>query len=308
MTGWILIFALLVLGGVLATLGDRLGSLVGKARLSIFNLRPRRTAVLITVLTGSLISAVSLGLMLLVSRQLRVGLFQLDELQSRINSAENELKQRESNLIAFRRGDVVLGSGQPLATATISLEKPNQARQAIDRLLQEANFEAFRRVLPGEKPNRQILLVPRGDIQRLESVIKKEGTWVVNIRSAANVLLGEKSVFAFPEIRPNALIAKQGEVIAKIILQENERTSDLIGKKIKLLLAATLSEVKRRGSLTSGLQFDANTLNQLGKDLLGRSKDRVTLEAISLRNSDIADQISIVLKVKENLRKNAIRD
>ena len=59
MSGWLLILALLILGGVLSTLGDRLGSRVGKARLSLFNLRPRRTAVLITVLTGSLISALS---------------------------------------------------------------------------------------------------------------------------------------------------------------------------------------------------------------------------------------------------------
>ena len=79
MSGWLLILALLVLGGVLSTLGDRLGTRVGKARLSLFNLRPRRTAVLITVLTGSLISAVSLGLMLLVSQRLRTGLFELDQ-------------------------------------------------------------------------------------------------------------------------------------------------------------------------------------------------------------------------------------
>ena len=34
MSGWLLILALLILGGVLSTLGDRLGSRVGKARLS----------------------------------------------------------------------------------------------------------------------------------------------------------------------------------------------------------------------------------------------------------------------------------
>ena len=33
MSGWALILVLLVLGGVLSTLGDRLGSRVGKARL-----------------------------------------------------------------------------------------------------------------------------------------------------------------------------------------------------------------------------------------------------------------------------------
>ena len=87
MTGWLLILTLLVLGGVLSTLGDRLGTRVGKARLSLLGLRPRRTAVVITVITGGLISALSLGLMLLVSRQLRVGLFELDGLQAKLRSS-----------------------------------------------------------------------------------------------------------------------------------------------------------------------------------------------------------------------------
>ena len=93
MSGWLLIIALLLLGGVLSTLGDRLGSRVGKARLSLFNMRPRRTAVVITVLTGSLISALSLGLMLLVSRQLRVGLFELDGLQQKLQDSRRQLQK-----------------------------------------------------------------------------------------------------------------------------------------------------------------------------------------------------------------------
>ena len=93
MTGWLLILTLLVLGAVLATLGDRLGSRVGKARLSLLGLRPRKTAVLITVLTGGAISALSLGLMLLVSRQLRVGLFELNELQDKLRSSRADLQR-----------------------------------------------------------------------------------------------------------------------------------------------------------------------------------------------------------------------
>ena len=99
MSGWALILVLLVLGGW-STLGDRLGSRVGKARLSLFKMRPRRTAVLITVLTGSLISALSLGLSL-VSRQLRVGLFELDALQRaagrrrQLDAAERERNETE---------------------------------------------------------------------------------------------------------------------------------------------------------------------------------------------------------------------
>jgi uncharacterized protein (DUF3084 family) len=102
-SGWLLILALLVLGGVLSTLGDRLGSRVGKARLSLFNLRPRRTAVLITVLTGALISAMSLGLMLLVSQRLRTGLFELDQLERRLRDSRTQLNHSRAALITSRQ-------------------------------------------------------------------------------------------------------------------------------------------------------------------------------------------------------------
>ncbi len=302
MTGWLLIIILLVLGGVLATIGDRLGSLVGKARLSIFKLRPKRTAVVITVLTGSLISALSLGLLLLVSRQLRVGLFELSDLQYKLKSTrelyierEKELKQIQQNLIAFRRGNVVLSSGQTLATLTVKLKSDNQAKSLIDRLLQEANLEAFRRVRPGESPNRQILLVPKTDIQRLERIISKKGSWVVNFRSAANVLRGEQFVYAFPEVRPNITIVKEGEVLAKTWIEEDERSSDAIRKRLNLLLASAFAEIKRRGSLRSGLQFDANSMNKLGTAMLKRSSGRVELTAVALQTSDTAEPIAVVL-------------
>lgn len=370
MTGWLLILTLLVLGGVLSTLGDRLGTRVGKARLSLLGLRPRRTAVVITVITGGLISALSLGLMLLVSRQLRVGLFELDGLQaklrssrqelkssrkaqagaavelkqaqakadalrqalgplqkqretleaerqslsrdvqakdaeiqrtekeltnvrSRISKGEAELRELEQQRLALRLGNVVLSSGQPLATATLRLDNPGQAKQVIDRLLREANLQAYQRVRPGEKPDRQILLVPRSDIQRLESTIKTKGTWVVNIRSATNVLLGEKVVYAFPEARANTTVVQRDAVLARTTLGREEQDGESIRNRLNLLLASALAEAQRRGSLVQGLQFDANALNQLGSTLLKRAPSRVELKVVAIRRSDTADPVAV---------------
>ena len=370
MTGWLLILTLLVLGGVLSTLGDRLGTRVGKARLSLLGLRPRRTAVVITVITGGLISALSLGLMLLVSRQLRVGLFELDGLQaklrssrqelkssrkaqagaalelkqaqakadalrqalgplqkqretleaerqslsrdvqakdaeiqrtekeltnvrSRISKGEAELRELEQQRLALRLGNVVLSSGQPLATATLRLDNPGQAKQVIDRLLREANLQAYQRVRPGEKPDRQILLVPRSDIQRLESTIKTKGTWVVNIRSATNVLLGEKVVYAFPEARANTTVVQSDAVLARTTLGREEQDAESVRNRLNLLLASALAEAQRRGSLVQGLQFDSNALNQLGSTLLKRAPSRVALQVVAIRRSDTADPVVV---------------
>ena len=373
MSGWGLILALLVLGGVLSTLGDRLGSRVGKARLSLFNMRPRRTAVLITVLTGSLISALSLGLLLLVSRQLRVGLFELDGLQQRLNDSRKQLdaaeterrkarqdiarieaalstaKQRaetlrnelapleadrerliqdiasrdadirrteaelndvrsrikageqelldlERNLVALRRGAVVLSSGQTLATATVRLESPDQAKQAVDRLLREANLNAYSKVRPGEAPDRQLIRVPRSDVERLKGIISKPETWVISLRSATNVLRGELAVYAFPEVRPNRLVAREGDVLATTVLQEEEITRDAIRTRLNLLLASAYAEVQRRGSLSEGLKFDGNAVARLAQALIERPQQSVNLRVIAARDSNSADSVIVSIE------------
>ena len=409
MSGWLLILALLVLGGVLSTLGDRLGTKVGKARLSLFRLRPRNTAVVITALTGALISAVSLGLMLLVSERLRVGLFELDQLQDRLSASrsaldrssgelrrtqqelsgsqrelrraeqgrrqaltgrqqaidsqrkaesqldraqgrvaslrrelrplqaerarlegersrlnrevrgrdaeirrneaellrvrqriaagEKELKGLENNVIALRRGDVVIASGQPLATAKVRLQRPEQAGAVIDALLQQANLAAFQRLLPGQPVDRQILLVPRNDITRLTELLRKRGTWVVSIRSASNVLRGEQRVLGFPDLRPNRQVVRKGDLLARTTLEGDARGAEVVRSRLNLLLAAAYARVQRQGTLADGLQFDANAFNELGKALADRPAGlEATLEAVARANADTPDPIVVELR------------
>ena len=95
-TGYILIVAVLVLGGALATAGDRIGTKVGKARLSLFKLRPRKTATLITVLTGSVVAASTLGILLAADKQLRTGIFELEELQEDLARARKDLDRTQA--------------------------------------------------------------------------------------------------------------------------------------------------------------------------------------------------------------------
>ena len=63
MFGLTLILVLAIMGGAIAFIGDKLGSKIGKKRLSIFGLRPYHTSVLMTVITGILIAAVTLGVL-----------------------------------------------------------------------------------------------------------------------------------------------------------------------------------------------------------------------------------------------------
>jgi uncharacterized protein (DUF3084 family) len=92
-SAYVLIVAVLVLGGLLAALGDRLGSRVGKARLKLFNLRPKQTAVVVTIITGTLISASTLGILFATSKSLRQGVFRLDEILEKRREALRELQE-----------------------------------------------------------------------------------------------------------------------------------------------------------------------------------------------------------------------
>ncbi len=297
MTAWLKILLVLILGGILSTLGDRLGTRVGKARLSIFKLRPKSTAVLITVFTGSIISAISFATMVVFDRDLRVGLFQLEDIREKIIESEKELKKLEKNLYAFRSGNVVISSGQTLVTKTIKLNKTNDIKKIIESILQQANFYAFNLVKTNQSEYRRILLVRKDDIEKLENKIADNRSWVVRIKSAGNILRGENYVYAFPEVTLNKMITKKGEVIAIENISLSKSDSESISKKINLLMASTLSEVRRRGSLSSELKINANQINNLGKYLVSIKKGEFQIIARALEDSQSAEKVSVSLEL-----------
>ena len=298
MTAWLKILLVLILGGILSTLGDRLGTRVGKARLSIFKLRPKSTAVLITVFTGSIISAISFATMVVFDRDLRVGLFHLEDIREKIIESEKELKKLEKNLYAFRSGNVVISSGQTLVTKTIKLNKTNDIKKIIESILQQANFYAFNLVKTNQSEYRRILLVRKDDIEKLENKIADNRSWVVRIKSAGNILRGENYVYAFPEVTLNKMITKKGEVIAIENLSLSKSDSESISKKINLLMASTLAEVRRRGSLSSELKINANQINNLGKYLVNIKKGDFQIIARALEDSQSAEKVSVSLELK----------
>ena len=128
--GYILVFVILVLGGVIATVSDRLGTKVGKARLSLFKLRPRDTAVVVTVMAGSILSALTLGILFATSKPLRTGVFRIDEIQKRLNNARREINQATQEKHRVESELALARAAQ--AQARANLEQINQSLQAAN--------------------------------------------------------------------------------------------------------------------------------------------------------------------------------
>ena len=120
---WLLIFSIIILAGVIAYLGDILGRRIGKKKLSLFKLRPRYTAILVSVITGILIAAITLTILSVASQDVRTALFGMKELKDQIE----QLEQREKSCRALKRVEeqvkILTGSVEELKSQRQSLRK-----------------------------------------------------------------------------------------------------------------------------------------------------------------------------------------
>ena len=98
MFGVRLIVILALMGGIIAYIADKLGSKIGKKRLTIFGLRPHKTSVLLTVLSGILIAACTIGVLAVASQNARTALFGMDKLQKEMASLTEQKKTAQAQL------------------------------------------------------------------------------------------------------------------------------------------------------------------------------------------------------------------
>jgi uncharacterized protein (DUF3084 family) len=103
MFGVTLVFIIAVMGGLIAFIGDKLGSKVGKRRLSIFGLRPKHTSILVTIVTGILIAATTLGVLSLSSTDVRTALFGMEALKAQLADLSQDVISGNNDLEASRQ-------------------------------------------------------------------------------------------------------------------------------------------------------------------------------------------------------------
>ncbi len=312
---WILIVFLILLGGLIAPFGDMLGTKIGKARFSILKLRPKKTATIVTIITGGFISSISIGLLILVSEEFRQRLFvdipflqkTLDEsrkalvplqeerkkLENKIKNKEKELDKLKSNITQFRRGNVVLKRGQTLFIAEVT-SNPN-VKLDLGKIFKSADRYVQKIVIPSKKEVKNILLWRPSDISEIEEITSKAGNWIILIKSATNVLKGDNFVFVYPELLQNKTIVRQGEVITSVIIEKKEFDIKDINLKIKTLLEKARDKIKLRGSIANEITTKGDFIKKIRESLKENKKNKYRLEVVSLKDSKIADPILVEL-------------
>ena len=314
---WILIVFLILLGGLIAPFGDLLGTKIGKARFSILKLRPKKTATIVTILTGGFISSISIGLLLLVSEEFRQRLFvdipflqktlaeskkallplqeETKKLEDKIKNKEIQLNKLKSDVKEFRSGNVVIKRGQTLFIADIT-SNPN-IKSDLGKIYNSADNYVQKIVLPNKKEIKNILLWRTSDISKIEGVTKKGGNWILLIKSSTNVLKGDNFVFVYPELLQNRIIVTKGEVITSAIFVENDFDYKKINLTIKTLLRKTRDKIKSRGSIVNEINTRGDFIKKIRDALKMNQNNKYKLEVVSLKDSKTAEPIIVELNI-----------
>lgn len=100
MTGITLILVLALMGGLIAYLGDKLGSKIGKKRLRLFGLRPHDTSVVMTIISGILVAALTITVLTVSSKEVRTALFGMKQMRREIASLTTARDQANQELSA----------------------------------------------------------------------------------------------------------------------------------------------------------------------------------------------------------------
>ncbi len=322
-TAFILITVILILGGVIATVGDRIGTRVGKKRLSLFNLRPKKTAVVVTILTGILISASTLAILFLADEGLRKGVFELEDIQKDLRRKREQLEGTANNLEITKRELTEARNQQALAQRNLqainrSLQAANAKQRLTQALLnktikQQARTQALLQSTQ-EKLN-QVATRYKTAIDELQSIIDQRDSKIEEIKQlkAESLQLKEdrrrliadaKKALAQAEAAINKrdrelanrqeAIEKRDEKIAQLDKQIQERNSEITSREKMIAQRQKVINEKQTRLLELERQ-QASLEQQLAK--LGQSNRDLRLGKLALiRGQVIAEAVVSVEK------------
>lgn len=246
-SAYILIAAILVLGGLIAVLGDRLGTKVGKARLRLFNLRPRQTATIVTIITGTLISASTYGILFALSESLRDGVFNLDEILRDLRNVKLELDQANQQKQEVEN---------QLATVKQQQIQATQRLEAIEQDLQESKSRLAETSQQASQLRSElnILLAERTkQLEQLENLNAKSQQLQVQLEQREQKILDQNQVIQESENRLQELKQQQS------ILQSQISERDEVILNLDRAISAKDQDLKARQSqlqdLEAQLQF-----------------------------------------------------
>ena len=216
----LIILASVIVAGAIAYIGDRVGHLVGRRRMTIFGLRPKYTSTIFAVGFGMLIAMAVIAFGLSISYDARVALFSLNKLNDQVAALTRE---RDREL----QDPVVYFSGQPLTQPVIISSKGTQASiegQLSALFVDVANLY---RTVPGIRPYPKDPLSPevKQSISRAAAGIKAlNPTSAIVVPVAGQNIFRDTAMSISFAVFKDVLIYRKGELMGSVPVSNGKDT------------------------------------------------------------------------------------
>lgn len=247
MYGIMLIVVLVLTGGVIAFIGDRLGSKVGKKKLSLFGLRPRHTSILVTIITGILITTVTFGILAIASKDVRTALFGMNKLKAELNEKQSMLEEASSALVNVKND--LNRTKEEYAKSKKDLEETQEdleiAQQAAELLRQEQ--------VALQNRNQELWSDNQTLIEHNQSLAENNQFLLVNNESLkADNLELEKTNNDLQEgienIRERPIIYRVGELLASGVIKKTDDPVKIQNDLNQIIALANSKIIDRLGT------------------------------------------------------------
>lgn len=245
-----------VMGGIIAYVGDKIGTKVGKQRMSLFGLRPKYTSIVVTIITGLMIAAATVGVLSISSRSVRTALFgldqmyaQMEELNQQIAAKNEELKARQAEIDA--QAEQMNTMQEAVQASQQELEEVRAARDAMGADLQsvkEAYQEAQGRMGNLEKARR----VMEDHIADLQFTAKNLENNITNLREGT-VMFRVGELLSSATVRPGLSETEAQGVLTDIL----NDTNGLILKRFNIKEEQSVLYVSRSNMADAAKQLAA---------------------------------------------------
>jgi len=287
--GLTLIAILAVMGGFIAYIGDKLGTKVGKRRLSLFGLRPKYTSIIVTIITGILIATSTLGILSLASENVRTALFGMQALKAELHSLTNEVAVQNQELETSRTA--LEAKTAEYSALTLKVSETSRQLTVISQELATAEAErdaaaaSLRQVQEDYAAAQNDLTQARVDIDDLQATKNQLNSRVEELTQARVTLqndvdslteLTENLKKGIQVVREGVVVFRAGEVLGTAVLHGGQSTAETeqaltavlyktnqnllsslnIKDKDLAILWISKSEVEKAVTMLSGTQGD----------------------------------------------------
>ncbi|MBR0294199.1 MAG: DUF3084 domain-containing protein [Acidaminococcaceae bacterium] len=295
MFGIRLMFLLAVMGGLIAFIADKLGSKIGKKKLSVFGLRPHDTSVLLTVLSGVLIALFSVGILAISSESARTALFGMEKLQKelfRLTSEKNTAeKEYDKAMNALKEKNAAI------ADLDVKIREADAAKTAAEKNLLAAN-NSLNEVRGQYEATQGALVNAKSEVQSLTEARDKLNEEIKGLQEETDAL---QQGLAF--MRGGQMMYRSGEVVFAGIIHTG--TEEENRNQMSWLMGSANTAAMNRIGLDPSSKAEIVWAQREEYDrllkLLGKAKgNNVLVRVRSLANTVVGQPVLCGLEVIPN--------